>query len=449
MLAEAWRSVANHGTSHNDHTGGLMASHTTVAQADWYRFDALTSSGHVLTRMPDYGPGQGRCGSSYPAWLESPQPTAGQPIDEKGQVCIQNGGNGCYRRMTISVCACSFDDGETTTYMYKLPRPILSPTTYCGTWEPMPPPSPPEAPPPPPPPPSAPWHEGDVRLVGGRNAGAGIVEIYRKGEWGTICAKSRRWNQQAANVVCRQLELGNARSQSSANYDSRYGQGTGRVWLKDLSCTGTEAGLEGCEHVEWGDWGSDCSDHRYDAWVECTDQPPSPPPPPSPSPPPKPPPPPSPQPLPPLPPAQPPYPPGMAPMWYKVVRTESNSEGSIGRIDNLNYVADSAAVGVYDAFKSKSGISHIKIVKVGAQPSQVCARRAATSPPRPPPEPSDTACHVCSSLGPCRAVVTVPPVCSAGFVAALPGSLRRMSWSSASFPTWKARSSIAARRTLS
>ena len=73
-------------------------------------------------------------------------------------------------------------------------------------------------------------------------------------------------------------------------------------------------------------------------------------------------------------------------MWYKVVRTVSNNEASIGRVDALNYVADSAAVGVYDAFKSKSGISHIKIVKVGAQPSQVCARRVAINPP-PLPNP--------------------------------------------------------------
>ena len=79
----------------------------------------------------------------------------------------------------------------------------------------------------------------------------------------------------------------------------------------------------------------------------------------------------------------------MAPVWYKVVRTVSNNEASIGRIDDLNYVADSAAVGVYDAFKSKSGISHIKIVKVGAQPPQVCSRRAATNPPL-PPSPSRT-----------------------------------------------------------
>ena len=43
----------------------------------------------------------------------------------------------------------------------------------------------------------------DVRLVGGKHAYEGKVEIFHDGEWRAIC--DHGWNFKAANVVCRML----------------------------------------------------------------------------------------------------------------------------------------------------------------------------------------------------------------------------------------------------
>ena len=104
-----------------------------------------------------------------------------------------------------------------------------------------------------------------VRLQGPSSEnGTGRVEIFYNGQWGTIC--DHGWDMENAKVVCRQLGYKDAiRALGGRDVPD----GTGKIWLDDVDCSGTEQNLASCSHAGWGN--NDCG-HAEDAGVECLSQ---------------------------------------------------------------------------------------------------------------------------------------------------------------------------------
>ena len=102
-----------------------------------------------------------------------------------------------------------------------------------------------------------------VRLVGGSCNSNGRVEIYHDGEWGTVCDDG--WDISDANVVCKSLGLSNA-TWGGVRRGAHFGEGSGKIWLDDVACTGEESNLEDCGHIGWES--HNCG-HGEDAGVEC------------------------------------------------------------------------------------------------------------------------------------------------------------------------------------
>jgi len=89
---------------------------------------------------------------------------------------------------------------------------------------------------------------------------AGIVRVYHNGTWGTVC--DDYFDMRDAKVACRQLGF------SKAVGYWWFGQGSGKIWLDNMACSGTESSLHSCSHRGWGK--HNCGSHREDVGVACS-----------------------------------------------------------------------------------------------------------------------------------------------------------------------------------
>ncbi|XP_043538440.1 scavenger receptor cysteine-rich type 1 protein M130-like [Chiloscyllium plagiosum] len=103
-----------------------------------------------------------------------------------------------------------------------------------------------------------------LRLVNGESRCDGRVEVYSHGSWGGV--QDTVWDQNVANVVCRQLGCGYA---SEIYNSSKYGESDGGSWVHVVQCHGHESQLQDCRisntlnssDIEGSSIGVLCSDH--------------------------------------------------------------------------------------------------------------------------------------------------------------------------------------------
>ena len=108
--------------------------------------------------------------------------------------------------------------------------------------------------------------EPQIRLVNGPTQLAGRVEVFVRGEWGTVCDDSFGW--QDASVICRMLGYKHLRARTRGYF----GHGTGKIWIDQLNCAGDEESIFECDMNKLGQ--HNCK-HSEDAGVECYREPPT------------------------------------------------------------------------------------------------------------------------------------------------------------------------------
>ena len=113
-----------------------------------------------------------------------------------------------------------------------------------------------------------------LRLVGGTGDHEGRLEVRYRGEWGTIC--DDYWTDVEADLSCRLLGYPEGSTGNSGRFTgAHFGEGTGKIWLDNLTCLGDETRLLDCPRAPnkrtEGPPGlgvHNCT-HREDVGVQC------------------------------------------------------------------------------------------------------------------------------------------------------------------------------------
>ena len=111
-------------------------------------------------------------------------------------------------------------------------------------------------------------YNGNLRLTGGSNYRNGRIEIFIEpnNTWGTVCSDG--WDDQDAQVVCRQLGLGT----NGGTVLLGFSPSTPLlvpIWLNNVNCNGSESRLIECQHKGLGN--HNC-DHDKDVFITCEEK---------------------------------------------------------------------------------------------------------------------------------------------------------------------------------